>query len=118
MTLSEVQRFNRVSHIKHEHAILLKVFMPRKHKIQFFFMLNSHKMKVFDFVFNLILFPFFFVDESNSNCKIKPIYSPRKKQISSVTSKFTSTTLLGLFGGIEHTRINMIIKISCLIAIR
>lgn len=56
-----------------------------------FLLTNSHKDKVFDFVFNLLLFPFFFVDESNSNCKIKQFI--RK----TVTTKSKSrSTLLGL----------------------
>lgn len=60
--------------------------------LKVFMLTNSHKDKVFDFVFNLLLFPFFFVDESNSNCKIKPIYSQN-----SITTKSKSrSTLLGL----------------------
>lgn len=39
--------------------------------------------EVFDFVLNFLLFPFFFVDESNSNCNIKPIYSQKKPSVTS-----------------------------------
>lgn len=96
--------FHRTCRI-HTHARVnsLEILM-QSHKIfekTFVLCSKPAQDKVFLILFLiLLLFPFFFVDESNSNCKIKPIYS-QKNLLSRQNSR---PTLLGLFGG-SNTRL-------------